>query len=184
MAYSPAPAPLGRRLLSAVVDFVVWTTIWLPGIWLISDIGHLALGVPSEWESADTITLVSVGLGTLLANAYLAVSNGLGQSVGKAVTGLRLIVSDDGSAVPGLARGVVRSSLQAGPYMGALMVVTGLHDRFARTRIVTGARVPDPEPERAGTATARVPGPPTSTIVVAVGLHLFFAFVFMVVAVL
>ena len=95
--------------------------------------------------------------------------------------GLRL-VAWPGGGKPGLARGLVRSSLQAGPYMGALMVFTGAHDTFAGTRILTDEqwnrdytlREPDPGTSRSPVSAWKV--------ALAIVLHVFVAFVYMIVA--
>lgn len=99
-----------------------------------------------------------------------------------AIVELRLVVGDS-AAKPGLARGLVRSSLQAGPYMGALMVLSGAHDQFAGTRIVADKDVVD--------QAVREPAHPnrshhvaTWKVALAIVLHLFFALVYMIVGVL
>ena len=83
----------------------------------------------------------SLGLSALAANLHLAFANSDGRSAGKSRAGLRLVI-DDGrfERAPELARVLVRSALQAGPYMGALMLLTGLHDRAAGTTIVHAPR--------------------------------------------
>jgi hypothetical protein len=144
---------------------------------------RVALGWPSPApvDHRDTVTMVSVGCGALIANLALAAFAARGRSPGKALLGLTLVARQDGER-PGWWRGLVRSSLQAGPYAGALTVLTGVHDRFAGTQIVDadGARwlgrvreIEDPDVEVAGWKVG-----------LAVLLHGFFAFVFMLIAAL
>ena len=118
------------------------------------------------------------GIAALCANLYLAVTAANGRSLGKAFQGLRLVVGES-EAKPGLRRGLVRSSLEAVPYMGWLMLLTGAHDAFAGTRIVlakpTGTEV-----------TVGADGPIDDSPVaawkvgVAICLHLFLTFVYMI----
>ena len=128
---------LPGRFKSAWVDLAVWTLILVVVVGASETLARSAFGIPKPAGShpRDELSLVAYGFAALCANLYLAVSAAKGRSVGKALLGLRLVVADD-DAKPGLARGLVRSSLQALPYMGALMVLTGAHDSFAGTRIV------------------------------------------------
>lgn len=171
-----------RRLTSAFIDLLVWTTIWLLLTVLLSALVRRMLGIaiPAGPDTRDTATVFCSGVGALFANLYLAISNGAGRSIGKAVTGLRLgVLSNHRMMSPGFARGLLRSALQAGPWMGALMVLTGWHDAIAGTTIVRVTGIYDghgPRPE----ATRRLHLPPIAAwkIVMAVLLHAFFAFVF------
>jgi uncharacterized RDD family membrane protein YckC len=136
-----------RRFLSALIDLGVWTAI-LVGVPLIADlVAHSILGISqsSGSDPGDDLFLIFYGIGVLCGNIYLAVSNGAGRSVGKAAMGLRLIaLGKPYPAKPGIFRGLVRSALQAPPYMGAVMVLGGWHDAFAGTTIVED---PDINPE-------------------------------------
>lgn len=159
--------------------------------WVTVKLAHAVSGKPIRiGPEPGEITLYSFGFAALCANLYLAISNGAGRSVGKALTGLRLVVfPGPWPSRPGFARGLVRSALQAGPWMGALMVATGAHDAFAGTTI---ARVAD---NTAWEGWRRVRSAPSSKwdaaypslrspsrmaawkIALAVLLHLFFAMV-------
>jgi hypothetical protein len=124
---------------------------------------------------------LSFGVGGLCANLYLAISNGLGRSIGKTFLGLRLVVSAEHSRTPGFARGLVRSSLQAGPWMGALMLLTGAHDAFAGTTIVAAVDKSS-EKEFVGTESRSLATDVSKVaawkIALAVFLHVFFVYVF------
>ena len=122
-----------RRILSALIDLVVWMMVLIGTMGVLLGLARIALGIRPPFE----VELCLYGIGALCANLYLAISNGTGRSVGKALTGLRLVVFVGQYPVrPGFARGLVRSSLQAGPCMGALMFCAGLHDTIAGTKIV------------------------------------------------
>jgi uncharacterized RDD family membrane protein YckC len=136
---------------------------------------------PAPVDHSDTVTFLSVGFGALVASLSLAAYAAGGRSPGKALFGLKVVTADTFEK-PGWARGLVRSSLQAGPGWGALTVLTGLHDRFAGTGIV---RADDRRPvndlqelddDDLGVAPWKVGA--------AVLLHAFFAFVFMIIAAL
>ncbi len=170
------------RFKSAWADLVVWTTILWFGTWAFDKIARAGLGVPLSTgpDPRDGLGLLSFGFAALCANVYLAISAAIGQSVGKALFGLRLIVADR-PAKPGLARGLVRSSLQAGPWMGALMVVTGIHDTFAGTRIVADESAWHDQTVQESELLNEGPHVATWRVVLAVALHLFFPFVYMVI---
>ena len=133
----------------------------------------------------DEVYDLLFGFAALCANVYLAISAAKGRSVGKALVGLRLVVTDR-PGKPGLARGLVRSSLQAGPWMEALMVWTGARDAIAGTRIVAdeqGAIEHDVRESeipngRSQVATWKV----AVAVALAIALHLFSAFLYMLVA--
>lgn len=147
---------------------------------------------PTGYERMDVTAVCSSGIGALFANLYLAITNGAGMSAGKALTGLRLIVLvGHYPARPGFMRGLVRSALQAGQYMGAVMLWTGWHDTIAGTKIIqlideaawkrwwvcsksllsSDARF---------TNVLHAPRIATSKIAMSVFLHLFFAMIYAV----
>lgn len=160
------------RLGAAFIDLVAWTTIWLLVGWATDEIVHLS--VPrSPGPPPDVVDVVAFGFGALCANLYLAMSAAQGRSLGKAMVGVRLIEATDGGR-PGWARGIIRSSMQAGPFMGALMIVTGAHDRLAGTRIVLDQYQPA-APARRTDHRNHVAGVATWKIMLAVIFHLFCA---------
>ena len=128
------------RYKSAFADLIVWLLIYhlvarMTGT-LTDAIGFVYHPGPFQFNSIQgKVFLVMVGFCVLCANGYLAISAVNGRSIGKALFGLRVVVADR-PGKPGLARGLVRSAFQRGPYMGALMVVTGFHDAIAGTRVV------------------------------------------------
>jgi hypothetical protein len=135
------PPSRDRRFFSALIDLVIWATVLLVTVVTINALAHIALlGIPTPTEIRRYDYYVfwfSNGIGALCGNLYLAIANGAGRSVGKALTGLRLVIFVGQYPVrPGFARGLVRSGLQTGPYMGALMLLTGWHDTIAGTKIV------------------------------------------------
>jgi len=158
---------------------------------LLNEIGHAAFGKPIQTGSdpRDEISVLAGGLAAVLANMYLAIANGAGRSLGKALNGLRLVVAVGSHvATPGFARGLVRSSLQAGPWMGIVMYYTGAHDRFAGTTILQEV---DDSPLRqdsgVGAFADNMPNaPPMATwkIALAVVIHLFCGIVYMFVGAL
>jgi uncharacterized RDD family membrane protein YckC len=142
---SPAWDPPSRRRLygSAFIDGIAWIVIWLvvgSGLdWLVRSV--LGMSYPGGPDARDDLSVFSMGLGALGANLYLAFASGAGKSIGKDIMGLRLVSLVRGiPARPGFAAGLVRSSVQALPCMGALSVLTGMHDAIAGTTI---ARIAD-----------------------------------------
>jgi uncharacterized RDD family membrane protein YckC len=182
-----APSPWERssknnRYVSALIDLAVWTIV----LWLVwqgtMELAYARLGRPIHTgrDARDEITVLSFGFSALCANLYLAISNGAGRSVGKALTGLRLVAfAGQYPARPGFARGLVRSALQAGPYMGVIMVATGFHDAFVGTTIVQASKWDTPHPNPP--ILLRIPA---WKIASAVFLHLFFAMVYVVIGAL
>ena len=84
--------PSGRlpgRLPAAFVDLIVWTVIWFSLAWLIDTLVRAArhMSQPTGPEGRDGLLLVSVGLGALGANLYLAVSPRTGGPSGKPCVG-------------------------------------------------------------------------------------------------
>jgi hypothetical protein len=144
-------------------------------------LADLAAGRPPRDASAprDVAAVLAFGLAAMAANLYLVIGAATGRSIGKVLTGLRLVVLDDaGEPVrPGIARGLVRAACQAGPWMGALMVLTGVHDRLAGTTLVRAGAAADIPPDAgAGVAAWRV--------VVAIAAHLAAGAVYMFVGAL
>lgn len=172
-----------RRMTSAFVDLLVWTAIWLLLAVSLSALVHRMFGIaiPTGSDTRDTASVICSGIGALSANLYLAISNGAGRSIGKAVTGLRLAVrSDHHMLTPGFARGLLRSSLQAGPWMGALMVLTGWHDAVAGTTIARFTEIDIQHSSRS--EAARCPRIAAWKIMLATLLHGFFGFVYVVIS--
>lgn len=188
-----------RRVLSALVDLVVWVAV-VYLVWFVTSelaasasFGRL-IGFGGSYPPDEEV-LYYGGFSFLCANLYLGISNGAGRSVGKALTGLRLVVFvGPYPARPGFARGLVRSALQ-NPVIGAVMVATGAHNAFSGTTI---ARVADHTASEGwwggrslssskwDPAYASLPSPPRIAawkIAVAVLLHLFFATVFVLIGV-
>ena len=168
-----------RRRVSALTDLVVWTTL----LWVVwqgtMDLAYARFGRPIHTgpDPRDEVTVLSLGFAALCANLYLGITNGVGWSLGKALNGLRLVTFvGEHPARPGVARGLVRSALQAGPWMGGLMVLTGFHDAFAGTRIVEAPQWDAPYPN-----SPSLPRIAAWKIVAAVFLHLFFAMVYVVI---
>ncbi len=173
--------PTGR-FVAALIDFAAWAVTMGVVAWTTDTVVRFGLGWPSPApiEHRDTVTILSIGSGALVANLCLAAYAAHGRSPGKALLGLKLVESDTFEP-PGWARGFVRSSLQAGPYLGALTVLTGLHDRFAGTRIVSADERRPPDPLDLDDDDL---GAPAWKVGAAVVLHAFFAFVFMIIAAL
>ena len=180
------------RFKSAFADLIVWWLILFFVFWMSGELAA-ALGVvnppgprPRDTRGDEVYDLL-FGFAALCANGYLAISAAIGRSIGKDHFGLRLVVADC-PGKPGLTRGLVRSSLQAGPYMGALMVVTGLHDAIAGTRIVADeqgaiehtvreSEIPNGRSQVATWKRALV-------VALAIALHLFSALLYIIVAAL
>jgi len=173
--------PIGRYL-AALVDFPIWALTMGAAAWTTDTVVRVGLGWPSPApiEHRDTVTILSIAFGALVANLCLAAYAARGRSPGKALFGLHVVAADTFEK-PGWARGLVRSSLQAGPYMGGLTVLTGLHDRFAGTRIVSRDERRPVDPLGLDVEDL---GVPTWKVGAAGLLHAFFAFVFMVIAAL
>jgi uncharacterized RDD family membrane protein YckC len=177
-AVAPSQRPSNKsRNVSALVDLVVWTAVLALVAWITTELAYAFLGRPVHTEGRDNrdeISVASFGFAALCANLYLALSNGAGRSVGKAFCGLRLVVFvGPYPARPGFARGLVRSALQSGPWMGAIMWLTDFHDAFAGTTIVEASKV--------GLPASNPPQIAGWKIAAAVLIHLFFAMVYVVV---
>jgi hypothetical protein len=173
--------PTGRYL-AALVDFVVWAVTMGAAAWTTDTAVRVGLGwsSPAPLEHRDAVTILSIGFGAFVANLCVAAYAARSRSPGKALFGLKLVAADSFEK-PGWARGLVRSSFQAGPYLGGITVLTGVHDAFAGTRIVSRdeRRPVDPlglDDEDLGV--------PAWKVGLAVLLHGFFAFVFMMIAAL
>lgn len=174
------PSKLRIRYASAFIDLAVWTLITFAGLVLVDKIVRDSMGnpVPTGPDPRDSITTISYGIAVICANQYLTISAATGRSLGKILFGLKVVVADT-TAEPGLVRGLIRSSLQAPPYMGALMVWTGLHDSFAGTQIV---KVHSNEIKKNIAATVDLKKRKVAIwkIVLATILHLFSGFVYMI----
>ena len=178
---------MSGRFKSAFEDLIVWWLILFLIFWMTGELAA-ALGVvnppgprPRDTRGDEVYDLL-FGFAALCANGYLAISAVNGRSIGKALFGLRLVVADR-PGKPGLARGLVRSSLQACPYMAALMVVTGFHDAIAGTRVVADeqdaiehavreSEIPNGRSQAATWERALV-------VILAIALHLFSVFLWM-----
>lgn len=173
--------PIGRYV-AALVDFVVWVVTMGAAAWTTDTAVRFGLGwsSPAPLEHRDAVTILAVGFGAFVANLCLAAYAARGRSPGKALLGLKLVAADSFEK-PGWARGLVRSSFQAGPYLGGFTVFTGVHDAFAGTRIVT--RDERRRVDSLGLDDEDL-GVPAWKVGLAVLLHGFFAFVFMMIAAL
>jgi uncharacterized RDD family membrane protein YckC len=160
------------RYVSALIDLVVWYAIVFLVWRIIKELAYARLGKPISpgRNPFDDVTVFSLGFSVLCANMYLAISNGAGHSVGKALTGLRLVVFvGPYPARPGFARGLVRSALQSNLGLAGFMVATDLHDAFAGTTIVQESKS-----DAAYLNSPHAPRLAAWKIAAAVVLHLFF----------
>jgi uncharacterized RDD family membrane protein YckC len=138
------PAGIDIRGLALAIDAMVWLAIAVP---LAMRSGGVRWG-PGTWRLG--IFGWPLVLSLLLWLAYMAVSEGFaGTSLGKRVTGLRVIGPDGG--IPGLGRSLVRNLLRfvdALPYvppyvLGGVAAMRSharlrVGDRVAGTRVVRG----------------------------------------------
>jgi uncharacterized RDD family membrane protein YckC len=139
-AEEPAPdAPLGARFVAMVIDVAILTAIDALVIYFTMRICGITI-----WE------LAVLPKGPLLAfllvqnGGYLVIFTAGGQTLGKMATGIKVVSAGSGSPLdPG--RAVLRTfiwlllAIPAGlGFLTALMSRDhrGLHDRFARTRVV------------------------------------------------
>jgi uncharacterized RDD family membrane protein YckC len=180
------------RVYSAAIDFVVWWLVVALVFVSSEELLRPALGIPGPAgpDPRDALTIYFVGFGVVCANLYLAVSNGRGRSIGKALTGLRLIARGaHPPAKPGFLRGFVRSAVTAPPYLGLALAAAGPHDAMAGTSI---CRVSDDaiwdgsrfRTDESALASSTAPGIALWKIVVAVLVHAVVPFFYMIVAAL
>jgi len=138
-----APRPTSgavRRLAAAAIDHAILLTIDLVVVYFTLQIAALTL---ADWRQVPVLPLMTFLL--LLKFAYFAAFTAVGgQTIGKMGSGIR-VIADDGSLIDAsralqrsLAGAISLATLGAA-FAPALLGSDGraLHDRLARTRVVT-----------------------------------------------
>jgi len=134
-----APAGLGRRLLAGLFDVAL-----LAGLDLVVLAFTLEICGLSFHQLATLPVIPIAGFLALLDGSYFVAFTTGGQTIGKMAAGLRVVGEDDQPVTIGRATlRVLIWALSALPLgLGFLSIVASrdraaLHDRFARTRVVT-----------------------------------------------
>ncbi len=133
------PAALTSRAAAAAIDLVLLAAVDAAVIYLTLEICGVSL---SELAIVPKIPLIAFLL--VQNGGYLVAFTVVGQTLGKLLTGLR-VLADDGDQSPGVTRAALRAfmwmllALPAG--LGFVPMALsrdgrGLHDRFAGTRVV------------------------------------------------
>lgn len=138
---SSRPATAGERVTAAAIDLVLLLCVDLLVVYFALKVCRLT---PSEYRLLPTVPTLAFLL--LQNGGYLVAFTTVGQTLGKMLTGLR-VVDVETDASPGLGRAAARAAvtllltLPAG--LGLLPVLfnhdgRGLQDRLAGTRVVHG----------------------------------------------
>lgn len=144
-ANQPHYAGLGIRFLALVVDLVILSMVFFPvtrivkGVWIMSGSDHLwGYG----WLITDPLCMVFLAAIFLY---FVLLEGVLGATIGKKLTGLRVIRND--GRRPGLLRAFLRNLLRlidglpALNILGVLLILTSpekarFGDRVAGTRVI------------------------------------------------
>jgi len=162
----PRPAGFWIRAVAALVDFVVFALVQLSFRWL----GARVLGM--DVESAAAFRPLAATFTIVFAGAYTTVLHALGgQTLGKMLVGVRVVVGDGGPPPVGAALlRFIAYFASAAPFtLGFVMAglrydKRALHDLIAGTRVERVARVAveeptAPPPAEAPAASTAAPGP-------------------------
>lgn len=133
------PAPLGTRMAAAAIDLALLVLVDVAVIYFTLKICGVAF---SELGIVPKVPLIAFLL--VQNGGYLVTFTVVGQTLGKLLTGLR-VLADDGDSSPDVTRAALRTfmwmllALPAG--LGFLSAALsrdgrGFHDRFAGTRVV------------------------------------------------
>ena len=127
----PVPASLGLRFANLIVDRIV-TMVLAGGVGLV-----IGLVAPSDAEEPVS-TLVSFGIAMVVILGYYAVMEAaFGRTVGKFVTGTKVITSDGGKPTPG--QSVLRTLCRLIPFEPFSFLGSanrGWHDSLTKTWVV------------------------------------------------
>lgn len=132
----------GRRIIATLVDGIVLAAAYNFLVMLFGDFSH-----PRAWEWNGTLdnvpANVAYGIGVVLY--YVLMEGYLGQTLGKMVTGVKVVREED-AAVPGVGAAIVRTVLRIvdgllGYVVAFAVVLTSekrqrLGDKAARTLVV------------------------------------------------
>jgi uncharacterized RDD family membrane protein YckC len=132
-------APLGARVAAAAIDLIILLSVDAIVIYFTMQICGLAMSELDVLPKAPLIAFLLVQNG-----GYLVVFTAGGQTLGKMAAGIKVVTAGSGSPLD-LGRAVIRTlvwlilALPIGlGFLTALLSSDhrGLHDRFARTRVV------------------------------------------------
>ena len=139
-AHAPAPAAgLGARLAAAIIDLLILAAIDAVVIYFTMQICGITF-----WELGIVPKGPLLAFLLVLNGGYLVVFTAGGQTLGKMAAGIKVVSAGSGSPID-LGRSIVRTLiwliLVAPAGLGFVTALfnhdhRGLHDRFARTRVV------------------------------------------------
>jgi len=133
------PAGLAPRAVATLIDLALLTAVDLIVVYLTMKICRLSFAELALLPKAPLMTFL-----TLQNGGYFIAFTATGQTLGKMLTGVR-VLADDSDHAPDLGRSALRAALWivlALPAGLGLLSATfsrdgrGLHDRFAGTRVV------------------------------------------------
>jgi uncharacterized RDD family membrane protein YckC len=134
----------GRRVVATVIDGMVFGFVYYLVALAFGEIGQL--GEPANWI-ADVPVLANIGYGLFVVAYYVLLEGYLGQTLGKMVTGIKVVSEATGQA-PGLAAAAIRTALRIVDglidYLVGFLVVQSsdkrqrLGDKAAHTLVVRG----------------------------------------------
>jgi uncharacterized RDD family membrane protein YckC len=132
----------GRRIVSTFIDGLV-----IGGLYnvMAASFGTITTeGSPTHWRSTMSVA-ATIAYGVLVALYFIVLEGPFGKTLGKAVTGIRVVSESDGQP-PGLGRATVRTALRIVDglfsYLVAFIAVLAspkrqrLGDMAARTLVV------------------------------------------------
>jgi uncharacterized RDD family membrane protein YckC len=133
------PAGIGPRAVATLIDLALLVVVDLVVVYLTMKICRLSFAELALLPKAPLITFL-----TLQNGGYFIAFTATGQTLGKMMTGVR-VLADDSDHAPDVGRSALRAALWivlALPAGLGLLSATfsrdgrGLHDRFAGTRVV------------------------------------------------
>ncbi len=133
------PAGVGPRAVATLIDLALLLVVDLVVVYLTMQICRLSFAELALLPKAPLITFL-----TLQNGGYFVAFTANGQTLGKMMTGVR-VLADDSDHAPDVGRSALRAALWivlALPAGLGLLTATfsrdgrGLHDRFAGTRVV------------------------------------------------
>lgn len=138
-AHGVEPAGIGPRAVAALIDLALLAVVDLAVVYFTMKVCRLTYAELAMLPKAPLITFLALQNG-----GYFIAFTAAGQTLGKMVTGVR-VLADDSDAAPDVGRSALRAALWvvlAAPAGLGLLTATfsrdgrGLHDRFAGTRVV------------------------------------------------